>query len=133
MKLDGKLTSPFDNIFTTVELGDFTKEEAAEFIAHYDEQVQFTDAEKRFIASYFELHPLRLRILCDQVLTNRRRQCDDWALADSLGKAYGDFFPDRVDEYSALARRTVSVDNIGKWLGLVKQARDLFTGKGEKS
>ncbi|MGH9844144.1 MAG: AAA family ATPase [Blastocatellia bacterium] len=33
LKLDGKLTSPFDNIFTKVELGDFTEEEAAEFIA----------------------------------------------------------------------------------------------------
>lgn len=131
LKLDGKLTSPFDNIFTTVELGEFTEQEATEFIAHYDEQVNFTDAEKEFIASYFELHPLRLRILCDQVLTNRRRQSEDWALAEALGKAYSDFFPDKADEYKALAKRTVSVDNIGKWLGLIKQARDLFTGKGD--
>ncbi|HMV51944.1 MAG TPA: AAA-like domain-containing protein [Blastocatellia bacterium] len=131
LKLDGKLTSPFDNIFTKVELGDFTDEEAAEFIAYYDAQVQFTDAENRFIASYFELHPLRLRILCDQVLTNRRRQLADWALAEKLGEAYGDFFPDRADEFTALAKRTVSADNLGKWLGLIKQARDLFTGKGD--
>lgn len=131
LKLDGKLTSPFDNIFTKVELGDFTDKEAAEFIAHYDDQVLFTDAEKQFIASYFELHPLRLRILCDLVMTNRRRQLADWALAEVLGKAYGDFFPDRADEYKALAKRTVSVDNIGKWLGLIKQARDLFTGKSD--
>lgn len=129
LKLDGKLTSPFDNIFTKVELGDFTAEEAAEFIAHYDAQVNFTDAENRFIASYFELHPLRLRILCDQVLSNRRRQWSDGDLAEALGKAYGDFFPDRADEYKALAKRTVSLDNIGKVLGLIKQARDLFTGK----
>lgn len=134
LKLDGKLTSPFDNIFTKVELGDFTDEEAAEFIAHYDAQVLFTDAEKRFIASYFELHPLRLRILCDQVLTNRRRQWEDWALAEALGQAYGDFFPDKADEYTALAKRVVNVDNLGKVLGLIKQARDVVTGKGgEKS
>lgn len=132
LKLDGKLTSPFDNIFTKIELGDFTDAEAAEFIAHYDAQVQFTDAEKKFIASYFELHPLRLRILCDQVLSNWRRQWDDWALAEALGKAYGDFFPDRADEYKALAKQTVSVESIGKWLGLIKQARDLFIGKGDK-
>jgi hypothetical protein len=130
LKLDGKLTSPFDNIFTKVELGDFTEEEAAEFIAHYDAQVLFTDAEKRFIASYFELHPLRLRILCDQVLTNRRRQLADWSLAEEVGKAYGDFFPDKSDEYLGLAKRTASLDNIGKVLSLIKQARDLFTGKG---
>ncbi|HEX4947104.1 MAG TPA: AAA-like domain-containing protein [Blastocatellia bacterium] len=131
LKLDGKLTSPFDNIFTKVELGDFTAEEAAEFIAHYDAQVNFTDAENRFIASYFELHPLRLRILCDQVLSNRRRQWSDGDLAEALGEAYGDFFPDRADEYKALAKRSVSLDNIGKVLGLIKQARDLFTGKGD--
>ncbi|MBI1761485.1 MAG: AAA-like domain-containing protein [Acidobacteria bacterium] len=131
LKLDGKLTSPFDNIFTKVELGELTDEEAAEFIAHYDAQVNFTDAENRFIASYFEMHPLRLRILCDQVLTNRRRQWDDWVLAEALGKAYGDFFPDKADEYTALAKRTASLENIGKALGLIKQARDLFTGKGD--
>ncbi|MFN0124531.1 MAG: AAA-like domain-containing protein [Blastocatellia bacterium] len=132
LKLDGKLTSPFDNIFTKVELGEFTDEEAAEFIAHYDAQVNFTDAENRFIASYFELHPLRLQVLCDQVLMNRRRQWSDGDLAEALGKAYGDFFPDRADEYKALAKRAVSVDNIGKVLGLIKQARDLFTGKGSE-
>jgi hypothetical protein len=131
LKLDGKLTSPFDNIFTKVELGEFTDEEAAEFIAHYDAQVEFTDAEHQFIASYFERHPLRLRILCDQVLTNRRRQWNHHVLAEKLGEAYSDFFPDKAEEYKAMAKRTVSLDNIGKVLGLIKQARDLFTGKGD--
>ncbi|MGH9843152.1 MAG: hypothetical protein ACREEM_30815 [Blastocatellia bacterium] len=49
-----------------------------------------------------------------------------------LGAAYGDFFPDKADEYKALAKRAVSVESIGKWLGLIKQARDLFTGKGDE-
>ncbi len=56
LRLDGKLTSPFDNIFTKVALGDFTEVEAAEFIAYYDTLVNFSEAERRFIASYFDPH-----------------------------------------------------------------------------
>ncbi|MGH9844432.1 MAG: hypothetical protein ACREEM_37395 [Blastocatellia bacterium] len=97
--LDGKLTSPFYNLFTLTELKEFTDEEAEQFIAFWHDQVQFTGEEFRLIASFLDPHPLKLQIVCDQVLQNRTRQLADWALAEEIAKQYSNFFVGRFGKF----------------------------------
>src|SRR5262249_18772645 len=52
--LEGKLTSPFYNVFTVVELGGFTDDEIRAFLENYREKVFFTDDEMKFIKSYLD-------------------------------------------------------------------------------
>lgn len=70
------------------ELGDFTEEESLQFLAVHHPQVNFTEVELKFINSYLDPHPLKLQILCDQVLQNRERQWRDQVLIEEVVKVY---------------------------------------------
>jgi hypothetical protein len=73
---------------SVTELGDFTEEEALHFLAVHHPQVNFTETELKFINSCLDPHPLKLQILCDQVLQNRARQWRDDALLEEVVKVY---------------------------------------------
>jgi hypothetical protein len=129
LSLEGKLTSPFYNIFTVVELKEFTEAEAHQFVAAYHQRVGFTDVELKLVFSYLDPHPLKLQIVCDLVLENRREQLSDWALAEEIAKEYGNFFVGKFDSKQLLkAKKAFSLDKIKKLLDTLKVVRDTFKG-----
>lgn len=130
--LEGNLCSPFYNLFTVVELKEFTEDEAQLFLANYLQRARFSDAEMKFIFSYLDPHPMKLQILCDWTVKNRQRQLAEWALVEEIGKEYSNFWMGTFDTKNL--RRTkkwFSLDNIKKLLEVFKTARDGFSGKSE--
>jgi hypothetical protein len=128
--LEKKLTSPFFNLLSVSALGDFTEEEALQFLALHHPQVNFMEAELRFINSYLDLHPLKLQILCDQVLQNRERQWRDDVLIEEVVKVYRQFFGEKgMKKKMHQFKGGITPDSISKVLANLKTARDLFTGK----
>ena len=129
LSLEGKLTSPFYNVFTVVELKGFTKAEAHEFVAAYHQRVGFTDEELNFVFSYLDPHPLKLQIVCDLVLENRQERLSDWALAEEVAKEYGHFFVGKFDSKKLLkAKKAFSLDGFKKLLETLKAGQDIFKG-----
>ncbi len=128
--LEKKLTSPFFNLISVTELGDFTEEEALQFLALHHPQVNFTEAELKFINSYLDPHPLKLQILCDQVLQNRERQWRDDVLKDEVEKAYRQFLGEKgVKKTWHQFKGKITLDSVSKMLVSLKTGRDLLTGK----
>jgi hypothetical protein len=128
--LDGKLVSPFYNLFTVTELKEFTEEEAEQFVAVYHQKAAFTEDELKLISSYLSLHPLKLQILCDLIIQNRERQLADWALEKEIVIQYSNFFVGSYDlKNIRRAKKFLSLDYLGKMLERLKSARDLLTGK----
>jgi len=127
--LDGKLTSPFYNVFTVVELGDFTDDEVRAFLEHYREKVFFTEKEMRFINSNLDRRPLKLQILCDFVIRNREWRLAEWALVQEIAKEYGNFFVDAYDPNKLRqAKKWFSLDHLRKIFETLKAGRDAFKG-----
>ncbi len=128
--LEKKLTSPFFNLLSVTELTDFTEAEAEQFIALHHPQVNFTEAELKFINSYLDPHPLKLQILCDQVLQNRERQWRDQVLLEEVVKVYRQFLGGKYElKNLRKMKRYVTLDSISKVFANLKTTRDLFTGK----
>ena len=128
--LEKKLTSPFFNLLSVTELGDFTEEEDLRFLAGHHPQVNFTEAELKFINSYLDPHPLKLQILCDQVLQNRARQWREQVLIEEVIKVYRQHFGGKYElKNLRKIKRYITPDSISKALANLKTARDLFTGK----
>jgi hypothetical protein len=124
LSLEGKFTSPFYNLFTVVELEEFTLDEARKFLVVYDQTVSFGDEELMFILSNFETHPLKLQILCDWVVRNRQRSLDEDALAEEIAREYGNFLVGKFDAKNLRkAKRLISRDNIKKLLDAIKSLR----------
>ncbi len=126
--LEGKLTSPFYNVFTVTELKELTEDESMELIAAYHERLGFTEAELMFIFSY--LDPLKLQILCDWVIRNRERRLSDRDLIEGISKDYVGFFPGRWKKLLK-AKRVLSLDIIEKLLETAIKARDAFGPSGK--
>jgi uncharacterized protein len=131
--LEGKLTSPFYNLFTVVELNEFTEAEAQQFLDTYHQRVNFTDDEIEFIISYLDPHPMKLQILCDWLMKNRQKKLADWALVEEIARDHGNFF---IGTFEAKNLRRVkkmfSVDNIKKLFEMIKAGRELFSESKEK-
>lgn len=124
LSLEGKLTSPFYNLFTVVELKEFTDDEAQKFLKVYDQRVTFADEELMFILSNLETHPLKLQILCDWVVRNRQRGLDEETLTEEIAREYGNFLVGRFDpKRLRKAKRLFSRDNIKKVLEAIKSLR----------
>jgi len=68
---DGKLTSSFYNIFTTINLGRFSDDEAREFVRSGRSPIDFNEEEIEFILDLGENHPLYLEIACWHVLESK--------------------------------------------------------------
>ena len=133
LSLEGKLTSPFYNVFTLVELKDFPEGEAHDFLAAQDLRVRFSDSELMFIFSQRETHPLKLQILCDWVMKNRQRGLAEDEVAKAITTEYGNFFVGKFDPKRLLkAKRSVSLDNIRKLLETIKTARSIVSGSGKE-
>lgn len=130
--LEGKLTSPFYNVFTALTLGGFTEEEVHQFIAAYQDVVAFNDEEMVFLSNHLEHldgHPLRLQILCDWLVRNRRHQYDEERLTEEIGREYAQFFPSFDVRMWHGSKKRFTLSNIGKLLGILKDARELGKGK----
>jgi hypothetical protein len=116
LSLEGRLVSPFYNLFSLIELRGFTETEAGKFVEKYRQQVGFTDDERRLILSSLEsigFHPLKLRILCDWVMKNRELGLSDWALAEEIDKEYSNFFVGRFHwKQWRRAKRKITLENI---------------------
>ncbi len=130
--LEKKLTSPFFNIFSIAELGDFTPPDVEQFIAHYQVIAQFTPQELDFINRYVEPHPLKVQIFCDMLLQWRENGFV-WSndeMLDKTAKVYKQFLGGEHD-WRKLSRTKsfFSVEGIGEKLALIKAARDLVTGQ----
>jgi AAA+ ATPase superfamily predicted ATPase len=131
---EGKLTSPFYNIFTVVELGEFTKEETREFIMFYRQRAVLTDDEIRFIESHLDgRQPLKLQIFCDWMLKNRQKRLSKRALIKKVRKECKHYFPGTYD-LNKLRRlkRIFSLSNVKKLLEIIKSVKGLFSGSDEK-
>jgi len=127
LSLEGKLVSPFYNVFTVIELGEFTEEEARLFLIASHKRMNFTDDERKFILSAFEPHPLKLQIICDWVIKNREKRLDEEALAEEITKEYRNFFVGKFDAKNLLrTKKAFSLDNIKRWLDTLKSGRDVF-------
>jgi uncharacterized protein len=128
--LEGKFVSPFYNVFTVSELQELTEEETQQFVAAYDERVNFTDDELQFIFSYLPTHPLKLQILCDWVLRNRQQQFREDVLVEGIIKECENFFVDMFDLKNARrGKKLFSLDKIKKLFETIKSGRDTFSGK----
>lgn len=128
--LEKRLTSPFFNVLSITALGDFTEEEALQFLALHHPQVNFTEAELRFINSWLDPHPLKLQILCDQVLQNRARQWRDDVVKEEIEKVCGQFLGEKGAKKTwHQFKGMVTLDSIGKMLASLKTGRDMLAGK----
>jgi len=118
LSLEGRLASPFYNLFSLIELRAFTETEAGKFVEKYHQQIGFTDDERNLILSSLEsigFHPLKLRILCDWVMKNRELGLSDWALAEEIAKEYSNFFVGRFHwKQWRRAKRKITLENIKK-------------------
>lgn len=97
LSLERKLTSPFYTLFTVVEVGEFTEDEAQRFIAFHHRRLRFSDAELRFIVAGLESHPLKLQIECDWIIRNRERGLSEERLAKEIMMEYSNFFVGKFD------------------------------------
>lgn len=123
----GKLTSPFYNVFTPIPLGLFTEEEANLFINTHHQHVNFSEQELTFVRSYIEPHPMKMQIRCDWVIRNRQKGLSEWALTGEINKETESFFDRKVEPRKLT--QYLSVDWFAKLLKSLKDARDLITGK----
>ena len=73
LSMEGKVTSPFFNVFTVTRLEEFSEVEAADFVTEYSRRVGFDLSERRFLEDRMERHPLKLQIVCDKLIQNRQR------------------------------------------------------------
>ena len=99
-----------------------------------EQAVAFTDSEREFLFQRLELiagHPLKLQILCDWIMRNRRLGYDEERLADEIGREYSRFFPSFNQRLWRSSKKLFTLSNIGKTCGILKDARELATGKGD--
>ena len=128
--IEEKITSPFFNIFSNIELKNFQFDEVKEFIQYYHHIVHFTHEELKFIKSYFDPHPLKLNILCDYLIQNRENRRTKNEAIDEIRKSYEQFLG---GEYKAIKIKHVIFDFItGKflenWLKNLTLIKDLTNG-----
>ncbi|MFI0398434.1 MAG: AAA family ATPase [Thiolinea sp.] len=126
-----KLTSPFFNLLSVVELGDFSEQAIEAFLRHYQPQVQFTQQELEFIDRYAEPMPLKLQIFCDVLW--QWRQHPDWdndRALEKITKIYAQFLGHghKLTKAKQTAVGLFSSEKLGHWLANLKAGRDLFLG-----
>jgi hypothetical protein len=128
--IEEKLTSPFFNLLSVTELGNFTHEEAETFIDYYQSIAQFDQKELEFINWYSDPHPIKLQIFCEKMLEWREQGWSNDEALEETAKVYGQFLGGRHD-WKKLRRVTTlfSIDGFSKILANLKTARDLAAGK----
>ncbi|WP_139282223.1 AAA family ATPase [Thiothrix caldifontis] len=127
--IEEKLTSPFFNLLSITELGDFTPEDVESFIDYYQPAVQFTAKELEFINWYSEPHPAKLQIFCDMILQWREQDWDNDTAKERIAKAY-EILGGKHDwrKWKRNVAGILSCGSIKTWLENIKIARDLGTG-----
>jgi len=100
LSLEGKLTSPFYNVFLVTELKEFKKAEAGEFLEFYYHKGFLSDEDLVFILNSLEFHkwhPLKLQIVCDCLLQNRKAKLSEQELIEKIEKEFGNYFVGTFD------------------------------------
>jgi hypothetical protein len=132
LSLEGRLSSPFYNIFSVTDLRGFSEGEALKFVEKHRQQAGFTNDECEYIISSLEsigFHPLRLQILCHWVMKNRELGLSDWALAEEIAREYSNLFVGRFDPRRLRkAKRIFGLENIKRILDVLKTAKDIILG-----
>ena len=122
--IEGKLSSPFYNVFTRVKLGELTEAEAEDFIVTQDKKVQFSDSELEFIAAELQLHPLKLQIECDWIIRNRHRRLSEEDLAREITEEFANYLVGMFDPKRLLRmKKAFSIERIKYILETIKAAR----------
>lgn len=91
--LDGKLSSPFYNVFSRIDLEEFTEDEAADFLNADWGIDRFSEDEVTFVVSYPQYrHPLILQIICYWVVENRTKQLPENSLEKEIARDADNYF-----------------------------------------
>lgn len=126
-----QLTSPFFNLLSITKLGFFNEKEALEFIEYYHRQVLFTEHELFLIDHYADPHPLKLHILCDQLMDARELGWDKNKILNEYEKRCSQFFGG--DHKGAMAtnsaKKFFSGEGLGRWLDNLKKIREVAGGE----
>jgi len=130
--VQSKLTSPFFNLLSVVELADFSKQEVEAFIRHYQPQVQFTQQELKFINWYAEPMPLKLQVFCDVLM--QWREHPNWnkdVVLERIEQTYAQFLGTgyKLAKVKQTAAGLLSGEKFERWLANLKAGRDLFLGE----
>ncbi len=131
--LEHKLTSPFFNLLSITELGNFTEHEVEDFIAHYQPQANFTEQDLDFINRYLdEPRPIKLQIFCDMMLQWREQgfEWDNDTQLEKIAKVYSQFLGGTHDWKKWKSKATgllnvLSAENFGKWIANAQAAKAL--------
>lgn len=99
----GKLTSPFWNIFSTVNLGEFVVDEhlnePAIFLTHFwTGELEPTEKEKTWLTFFPSKHPMKLQIISYWILQNRKLEYDDYTLSLEIEKEIKSFFRSDIEK-----------------------------------
>lgn len=106
--LAGKLSSPFYNIFSRVDLKEFSEEEAAEFIIADRGCEPFSYDELEFIVSYPQWrHPLVLQIVGYHVVENRTNKLAERDLEAAIKIDAENYFAHGVINFARRQKGTI--------------------------
>lgn len=99
----GKITSPFWNIFSIVNLGEFVVDEhinePALFLTHFwKDKLEPTDKEKTWLTFFPSKHPMKLQIISFWILQNRKLEFDDYTLSLEIEKEIKSFFRSDIEK-----------------------------------
>lgn len=128
--LEGKLVSPFYNVFTVTELKEFKLEEAGEFLELHYQKGFLTNEDLIFVFNGYEdhfWHPLKLQITCDCLYQNRHLKLPEAELLEKIEKEFGNYF---IGTFAFKNwRRTKKVfclENIKLFFDALKSGQGLF-------
>ncbi len=136
---EGKLTSPFWNIFTTLRLGKFNSDENCDeikmFIDEYWKNLNITDIEQTILSWYDVSHPMHLQIICYCIYENRKLKYDDYRLDQSINDEIAQFYRNGLEKIQKTVYKNVSkINKILNWipefikeiLGIIKQSKEIL-------
>ena len=91
--LEGQLSSPFYNVFSRIDLEEFTEDEAADFLNADWGIDRFSEDEVTFAVSYPQYrHPLILQIICYWIVENRAKQMPEKTLEKEIARDAENYF-----------------------------------------
>lgn len=133
--LEGKLTSPFYNVFLVTELNEFKPAEAGEFLEFFYTKDFLTDEDLIFVCNAAEIHkwhPLKLQIVCDCLFQNRKSKLSEDELVEKIKKEFGNYFVETFDFKNwRKAKKIFSLEYIKQIFDTLKSGREIIKGKSD--
>jgi uncharacterized protein len=131
--LAGQLTSPFYNVFEVTELEEFKKDEAKDFLEFYLNKAILNEKDLEFIEDGHKIHkwhPLKLQIICDCLLQNRKEKLNKKELLKKIDGTFGNYFVGTFDLKNwRRSKKFFSLEKIKTFLEILKSGREIFKGK----